>query len=171
MASAKPNYAPPTMPTFCNDWLTSRSVAALPVAGEALFMRLLLAQWQSGPLPDDIDQIMAFAGYRPEFKDAWPKVRALFQITPDGLVNARLEEIRSRWVFHASHASANCSLAAWVAAMSVNTAARPAASANASSASMGISHSSMWSSRGCVMTILHFWKSARWPKVCSTPSA
>jgi uncharacterized protein YdaU (DUF1376 family) len=83
----------PYLAFFVRDFLASTQGYTLAETG-AYFL-LLGAQWEQGPLPDDIARLALIARTSPkEFKRIWRKVREKFAVTPQGLVNWRLEEHR-----------------------------------------------------------------------------
>ena len=90
--------APPGMamlPWFHRDFLAATQGWTLSECG-AYFL-LLGAQWEMGPLPDDLAALAAIARTSPkEFKAIWRKVSRKFDATPEGLVNGRLESHRQK---------------------------------------------------------------------------
>jgi len=85
------------MPWFHRDFLAATQGWTLPQTG-AYFL-LLGAQWEMGPLPNNLAELAAIARTSVrEFKPLWRKFGRKFAQAPEGLVNWRLEEHRQRSV-------------------------------------------------------------------------
>jgi len=82
------------MPWFHRDFLASTQ--GWTAAETGVYFLLLGAQWEMGPLPISRAELASIARSTPkEFKAIWEKkVARKFRVTPEGLVNDRLEEHR-----------------------------------------------------------------------------
>lgn len=83
------------MPWFPRDFLAS--TIGWTFVQRSLYRSLLDAQWELEALPDDEDELTRIAGASPsEFAAAWPRVKAKFELGPDGkLRNMKCEEHRT----------------------------------------------------------------------------
>jgi uncharacterized protein YdaU (DUF1376 family) len=66
--------------------------ARMTAAAKWHYMALLWAQWETGPLPNDIKLLDRIS---PGVKRFWPEIADKFETRPEGLVNARLERERA----------------------------------------------------------------------------
>lgn len=83
------------MSWFHKDFIAATQGWTLPETG-AYFL-LLGAQWEMGPLPDDISSLAAICRTTPkEFKALWRKLSKKFAQAAEGLLNLRLEEHRRK---------------------------------------------------------------------------
>ena len=82
------------MPWFHRDFLASTQ--GWTAAETGVYFLLLGAQWEMGPLPNNRAELASISrSTSKEFKAIWEKkVARKFRITPEGLVNDRLEEHR-----------------------------------------------------------------------------
>jgi uncharacterized protein YdaU (DUF1376 family) len=87
----------PMMPWFHRDFLAATQGWT---AGETgAYFLLLGAQWEMGPLPMDMVALASIARMTSkDFKAPWKKIERKFELTPAGLVNARLEHHRAHAV-------------------------------------------------------------------------
>jgi len=85
----------PMLPWFPSDYLTATRHMSLAERG--LYTDLLFYEWLQGPLPREPKQLAQLVGCRlTEFLRHWPTVQPKFADTPAGLVNARLEQHRTK---------------------------------------------------------------------------
>jgi uncharacterized protein YdaU (DUF1376 family) len=85
----------PYLPWFHGDFL--RSTAGWSLLERAVYWMLLCAQWETGPLPDDLNRLAAVAGTDSATLAAvWPVVSKKFVRTRGGLANKRLAEHRRK---------------------------------------------------------------------------
>jgi uncharacterized protein YdaU (DUF1376 family) len=84
----------PYVPWYHGDFL--RSTAGWTLNERAVYWMLLCAEWESGPLPDDLTRLAAIAGIGAgEIGALWPVVRKKFTKTRAGLINRRIEAHRA----------------------------------------------------------------------------
>lgn len=87
----------PYVPWYHGDFL--RSTVGWTLLEQAAYWKLLCAQWEIGPLPDDPVRLAAIVGTAPEtMVQVWPVVSRKFITTPNGLVNERMEQHRSQYL-------------------------------------------------------------------------
>jgi uncharacterized protein YdaU (DUF1376 family) len=85
----------PYLPFFFGDFLAA--TAFWRGEERALYMLLLGYQWSSGALPANLDDLALAVQYEPKnFQGLWKRVGTKFVKTKDGLLNRRLEEIRTK---------------------------------------------------------------------------
>jgi uncharacterized protein YdaU (DUF1376 family) len=85
------------LPWFHSSFLAATQGWTLEERG-AYFM-LLGAQWETGPLPNEMNRLAGIVGVPPAaMKLLWKKVGDKFKVTESGLINERLEEHRRRSV-------------------------------------------------------------------------
>jgi uncharacterized protein YdaU (DUF1376 family) len=87
----------PFMPLYFGDWFSSRTVNGLSLAGQGLFVRLLLLQWDTGPLPDAFHKIAPLIGNPAGIEAAWSEVEHLFPVFQNHRLNSRGWEIKQEW--------------------------------------------------------------------------
>lgn len=88
----------PAFQFYTRDWLASSKTRRMTLAERGLYVEMLAWQFEDGSLPDDPAQVAAMVGAPLEVvEEAWQKVRALFDVRPEGLVNTRLERARKEW--------------------------------------------------------------------------
>ncbi len=85
----------PFLPLYVNDFLGATTLWDGEEKG--LYAILLILQWQSGPLPEDLAKLAKTAAYDlRKFRSLWKTVGKKFKSTPKGRINLRLEEHRDR---------------------------------------------------------------------------
>lgn len=85
----------PYLPFFFGDFLGS--TAFWRGEERALYMLLLGYQWSSGPLPVDIDDLASAVHYESKhFLKLWKRVGPKFAKVNGGLINERLEAVRTK---------------------------------------------------------------------------
>ena len=84
----------PYMPLWVSDFVGDASVAAMDAAEVGAYVLLLMYQWSDGPLPTKSARLMRMARLSSRQKDKLATVLENFHMTPEGLVNKRLESIR-----------------------------------------------------------------------------
>jgi uncharacterized protein YdaU (DUF1376 family) len=85
------------LPWFHGSFLASTQGWTFEERG-AYFM-LLGAQWETGPLPNEMNRLAGIVGVQPStMKLLWRTVGQKFKATDAGLINQRLEEHRQRSV-------------------------------------------------------------------------
>ena len=86
----------PFMPLFFGDFLAS--TPTWDGEERSLYLLLLAYQWSAGPLPKDIKKLAKMCQYDFDcFQLIWMQnVRQKFDETPDGLINRRLEQHRTK---------------------------------------------------------------------------
>jgi hypothetical protein len=84
-------------PLYIDRWLGSRTVNRLDLAAQGLFIRCLVLQWDSGPLPIDPADIASDIGNPRGFGETWPKIERLFPVVGDGRLNHRGAVIKEEW--------------------------------------------------------------------------
>jgi uncharacterized protein YdaU (DUF1376 family) len=81
----------PYVPWYHGDFL--RSTAGWTLLERAAYWMLLCAQWETGPLPNDMSRLAAIAGIDTStMTTMWTVVRKKFRTTAAGLVNRRMQE-------------------------------------------------------------------------------
>ena len=87
----------PYVPWYHGDFL--RSTVGWKLVERGAYWMLLCAQWEIGPLPDDPERLAGIVGADLEtMRDLWPLIGKKFDKTPNGLVNARMEEHRAKYL-------------------------------------------------------------------------
>ena len=87
----------PYVPWYHGDFL--RSTVGWTLLEQAVYWKLLCAQWDIGPLPDDLTRLAAIVGIdMAGFSGVWGLVGKKFKSTPTGLVNERCEWHRNKYV-------------------------------------------------------------------------
>lgn len=82
------------------DWLASSTVAVIGLVGEAIYLRLLMHQWQSAGegLPADEEELRALArADEKAWTKAWNKLERHFPVDPDG--QRRNPRMHREWQF------------------------------------------------------------------------
>lgn len=83
----------PYTPWYHGDFL--RSTVGWTLLEQAVYWKLLCAQWDSGPLPTDMTRLAAIAGTdTATVTTVWPVVSKKFKRTAAGLVNKRMADHR-----------------------------------------------------------------------------
>lgn len=83
------------LPLFVGDYLAATQLFSL--AEHGAYLKLLFAQWEMGPLPNDPTRLARLLGCgQEEFGHVWQTVKGKFAETEAGLVNLRLEEHRAK---------------------------------------------------------------------------
>jgi uncharacterized protein YdaU (DUF1376 family) len=83
----------PYTPWYHGDFL--RSTVGWTLLEQAVYWRLLCAQWDSGPLPNDMTRLASIAGTDVATVTAvWPVVGKKFKRTAVGLINKRMADHR-----------------------------------------------------------------------------
>jgi len=86
----------PAMPLYVKDWLLSKSVRRMGLAGRGAFVELLAHQWMDGPLEVEPDDLRALVGATVrEWPAIWRRLEPLFPVVDGGRVNAVLEGHRA----------------------------------------------------------------------------
>jgi uncharacterized protein YdaU (DUF1376 family) len=79
------------VPWFHGDFL--RSTTGWPLVTQAIYWKLLCAQWEQGPLPNNPEWLARIAGCtQAEFDAAWATIVPKFLLTNAGLSNERMAE-------------------------------------------------------------------------------
>lgn len=86
---------PPAFQFYANDFLGGTQ--HLTDAEVGLYIRLLLAQWSAGSLPNDDEELLSYGKSTALSTTRLDRVKAKFELCPDGrLRNARLEREREK---------------------------------------------------------------------------
>ena len=94
----------PYVPWYHGDFL--RSTVGWTLTEQAAYWKLLCAQWEIGPLPDDPSRLASIIGTDDgEFTSLWAVVRLKFERTTAGLVNARMEAHRLKYLEYCAQQS------------------------------------------------------------------
>jgi uncharacterized protein YdaU (DUF1376 family) len=84
-------------PWFHGDFL--RSTAGWTLTERAVYWMLLCAQWESGPLPNDMTRLAAIAGTDvATIKNVWPVVGKKFATNKAGMTNKRMADHHRNYV-------------------------------------------------------------------------
>jgi len=87
----------PYVPWFHGDFL--RSTAGWTLLERATYWMLLCAQWETGPLPNDMTRVASIAGVdSATMSSVWPVVSKKFKRTAAGLTNKRMAEHRRNYL-------------------------------------------------------------------------
>lgn len=89
-----------SMPIHINDWVASETVALLGLAGEAIYLRLLMHQWKNEDdgLPSDPEQLRRLTGASPkEWRPTWELIEKHLPIGEDGRRRNRRTEHERRF--------------------------------------------------------------------------
>jgi uncharacterized protein YdaU (DUF1376 family) len=87
-------FSGPWFPWFHGDFL--RATQGWTVFERGVYILLLGASWEMGPLPNDRRRLAGIVGSQlDEFDEAWKIVQPKFKLTDDGLINQRLETHRA----------------------------------------------------------------------------
>lgn len=87
----------PYVPWYHGDFL--RSTVSWTFVEQAAYWKLLCAQWEIGPLPDDPNRLATIIGIdAASMANVWPHVSKKFVATAAGLVNERMEAHRQRYL-------------------------------------------------------------------------
>jgi uncharacterized protein YdaU (DUF1376 family) len=79
------------LPWYHGDFL--RSTVGWTLNERAVYWMLLCAQWEIGPLPDDLYRLGAIAGIDPAaMTETWKVVSKKFKRTKAGLINPRMAD-------------------------------------------------------------------------------
>jgi len=79
------------VPWYHGDFL--RSTNGWPLMTQAIYWKLLCAQWEQGPLPNNSDWLARIAGCtQVEFDTGWATIASKFMSTSAGLINERMAE-------------------------------------------------------------------------------
>jgi uncharacterized protein YdaU (DUF1376 family) len=92
----------PWFPLYAADWLSDVPVSLMTMEQEGCYLRLLMAQWREGSLPNDTRALAGIVKFRGEpghrafLRSVWPALEPHFRENgdPGRLVNLRLEAIR-----------------------------------------------------------------------------
>jgi uncharacterized protein YdaU (DUF1376 family) len=85
----------PYLPFFFGDFLAS--TAYWRGEEQGLYLLLLGYQWSSGPLPTNVEDLARIARYDiKQFQKLWKRVGEKFVRSDGGLINQRLEEVRTK---------------------------------------------------------------------------
>ena len=85
----------PYVPWYHGDFL--RSTVGWTLIEQAVYWKLLCAQWESGSLPNDMDRLASIAGTdKATLTAVWPLVGRKFRSTSSGLVNQRMGAHRKK---------------------------------------------------------------------------
>jgi uncharacterized protein YdaU (DUF1376 family) len=96
----------PYTPWYHGDFL--RSTAGWTLLERAAYWMLLNAQWEAGPLPNDMARLAAILGTDvPTLMTVWPMVGKKFKSTKAGLVNRRMTEHKANFDQHRARLSDN----------------------------------------------------------------
>jgi uncharacterized protein YdaU (DUF1376 family) len=94
----------PYVPWYHGDFL--RSTVGWTLLEQATYWKLLCAQWEIGPLPNDAARLASIVGIeQSELSNVWPLVSKKFCTTPGGLINERMEEHRTKYLEYTSQQS------------------------------------------------------------------
>lgn len=94
----------PYVPWYHGDFL--RSTVGWTLLEQATYWKLLCAQWDIGPLPDDTMRLAAIVGIDPPSLAAlWPVIGKKFRKTARGLVNSRMAAHRSNYLDYCAEQS------------------------------------------------------------------
>jgi uncharacterized protein YdaU (DUF1376 family) len=86
----------PYVPWFHGDFL--RSTAGWTPMERFTYWMLLCAQWETGPLPNDMTRLASIAGIdSTTMASVWPVVSKKFKVNSAGLVNKRMAEHRRNY--------------------------------------------------------------------------
>jgi uncharacterized protein YdaU (DUF1376 family) len=86
----------PYVPWYHGDFL--RSTAGWTLLEQAVYWKLLCAQWESGALPNDMTRLASIAGTdAATMTSVWPMVGKKFKSTATGLTNKRMQEHRCNY--------------------------------------------------------------------------
>jgi uncharacterized protein YdaU (DUF1376 family) len=92
----------PYVPWFHGDFL--RSTVSWTLVERAAYWMLLCAQWETGPLPDDLARLATIVGMeQSEMSAIWPLLSKKFKHSKNGLVNARMESHRRNYLEYRKH--------------------------------------------------------------------
>ena len=81
----------PYVPWYHGDFL--RSTNGWPLMSQAIYWKLLCAQWEQGPLPNNPEWLARIAGCaQSEFDAAWGTIVSKFVLSNAGLINERMAE-------------------------------------------------------------------------------
>src|SRR6185437_3734187 len=95
----------PYVPWYHGDFL--RSTAGWTLLERAAYWMLLCAQWEIGPLPNDLVRLAGIVGIEAsELASLWPLIRRKFKTTAAGLVNQRMKEHKANCVRYRASLSA-----------------------------------------------------------------
>jgi uncharacterized protein YdaU (DUF1376 family) len=84
-------------PWFHGDFL--RSTAGWTLTERAVYWMLLCAQWESGPLPNDMTRLAAIAGTDLRtINTVWPVVGKKFATSKAGMTNKRMADHHKNYV-------------------------------------------------------------------------
>lgn len=87
----------PYIPWYHGDFL--RSTVGWTLLEQAVYWKLLCAQWEIGTLPPQVSRLATIAGIElDEFMQIWDVVGKKFVQMDDGFLNTRMEVHRSRYV-------------------------------------------------------------------------
>jgi uncharacterized protein YdaU (DUF1376 family) len=89
----------PYVPWYHGDFL--RSTAGWSLLERGAYWMLLCAQWEIGPLPDDLERLATIVGLDLDaMRRVWPNLSRKFTAIDGGLVNERMEEHRANIIRH-----------------------------------------------------------------------
>ena len=87
----------PYVPWYHGDFL--RSTPGWSLLERGAYWMLLCAQWETGPLENDLGRLAAIIGIDAEtMQRIWPRVSRKFITTDSGLLNDRMEEHRATYI-------------------------------------------------------------------------
>lgn len=89
----------PYVPWYHGDFLRSTQAQGWSFIEQAVYWKLLCAQWEAGTLPDDPARLAAIVGAdMVTFTSAWSIVSKKFTKATEGLINERMEEHRCHYL-------------------------------------------------------------------------
>jgi uncharacterized protein YdaU (DUF1376 family) len=95
----------PYVPWFHGDFL--RSTAGWTPMERYSYLMLLCAQFEMGPLPNDLGRLASIVGIETsELANLWPLISRKFKMTAAGLVNQRMKEHKANCVRYRASLSA-----------------------------------------------------------------
>jgi uncharacterized protein YdaU (DUF1376 family) len=94
----------PYVPWYHGDFL--RSTAGWTLLEQAIYWKLLCAQWESGSLPNDMTRLASIAGTDVDtITTAWRVVSKKFRATQAGLFNKRMRSHKRNAIEHRARLS------------------------------------------------------------------
>lgn len=89
----------PYVPWYHGDFIRSTQAQGWNLMEQAIYWKLLCAQWEAGALPEDVSRLAAIVGIDvAEMAKLWPLIGKKFTRTDSGYVNERMEEHRRHYI-------------------------------------------------------------------------
>lgn len=103
---------PPAFQFYAQRWLSS--TAQMTLEAQGAYVRLLAWSWDNGPLPTNLDKRARLVGLtRARFNRLWLEFGSKWEDAPGGLINPKLEQVRSeKQAFHQAKSNAGKASAA-----------------------------------------------------------